>query len=120
MLTNIIEEYWNFTKYVDTTRQLIPGYKEIIFVDWSGKWPSDIFYKANHHSSEWHWLPCRKQEYTLGPGDYHSFTMAILSQNHWEIDITEVILASIKVIIEGYLPMTSMTIWLHLVGVENS
>ena len=39
---------------------------------------------------------------TLGPCDYDSFATAILNQNHLEIDITELILMSIKVIIEGF------------------
>ena len=39
---------------------------------------------------------------TLGPGDYDSFATAILSQNHREINITESISVSRKVIIEGF------------------
>ena len=33
------------------------------------------------------------------PGDYSSFSMAILSQNHREMNIAELILLSLKVII---------------------
>ena len=51
---------------------------------------------------------------TLMPGDYNSFAMAILSQNHREIDITELISASINVIIalpRGFRKKDIMTIW---------
>ena len=37
------------------------------------------------------------QTNTQNPGDYNSVTVAILSQNHRDIDITESVLASIKV-----------------------
>ena len=53
----------------------------------------------------------RSSIYTLWPGNYDSFAVAILSQNHWEIHITESILASIKIIIEGVFQMMSLTIW---------
>ena len=39
------------------------------------------------------------------------FATAILSTNHREIDITESILVSKKVIIEGNIPVMSLTIW---------
>ena len=55
-------------------------------------------------------LSCQEAA-TLGPRD--SFIIAILSQNHREINIAESILVSIKVIIEGvFLIMMSWTIWL--------
>ena len=42
------------------------------------------------------------QSDTLRPRDYNSFTMAILSQKHREINIAESILLSIKDIIRGH------------------
>ena len=39
---------------------------------------------------------------TLGPVDYNSFAMAILSHNHQEIEIAELISVSTKVIIESF------------------
>ena len=49
---------------------------------------------------------------TLGPRDYDSFAVAILSQNHREINIAELILVSTKVVIKGDILMMSSTIWL--------
>ena len=47
-----------------------------------------------------------------GPGIYDSFVAVILSRNLREIDITEFISVSIKVIIEGvFLIIMSWTIW---------
>ena len=39
------------------------------------------------------------------------FAMAILSQNHREIDITKSILVSRKVIMEGVFPVMSLKVW---------
>ena len=52
--------------------------------------------------------------YTLRPRDYDSFAAAILSQNHREIGIAELISASIKVIIalpRGFPNNGVMTTW---------
>ena len=55
----------------------------------------------NHH----------KKFITLRPGNCDFSAMAILSQNHREINIVELILVSLKVIVFGVFPMTSLTIW---------
>ena len=51
-----------------------------------------------------HMSVCMHIDYacTRRPSHYSSFAVAILSQNHWEIDIAESILASRKVIIEVF------------------
>ena len=49
--------------------------------------------------------------HTLGPSNYDSFAMAILSQNHLEINTAEFILVNRKVAIKGVFLMMSLTIW---------
>ena len=52
------------------------------------------FYCMHHHRSFWRKTNKSNKANTLGPGNYDSFAIAILSWNHQKINITESILAN--------------------------
>ena len=64
----------------------------------------DGYFKVEHNIMCVMLLALHDGNTTLGPGDYDSFAASILSGNHRQIKITESILASRKVVIEGVSP----------------